>query len=273
MNENENVQTTQSEDITPQIEESNENDAQVGQDEALTPKEVTLTETDTTRDAVVSAQGTASEKADRANAFVSVQYNHKTRELSKDEAVNLIQKGMHTEVLRNKLEYLANVYKTDVNSLVNEMVSAPEKAHRKHLERLYGKDSADVEIGMKIYREKQSEEYKKMLNEYEKQASAEKEIKDVNSRLADEYLALKTELPNAPQYSELPDSVIIEAANGKRDLLSSYLCYLQKEKTKIEASQISQQVAKDASSKSMKSDGGDNINSHERSFLSGLWSK
>ncbi len=276
MEENENVQLEYSQDTIPDNTDENTTDVEDVAEKAVTPSGSEGDEENVMRDTSHSAQELVSEKSDEQKAFVSVQYNHKSRDLSKQEAIELIQKGMHTESLRTKLEYLADVYKTDINTLVDKMASMPEKEHREHLEKLYGKDSADVEIGMEIYRQKQSDQYKKIMterNSKEMKEAENKEIKSVNSRLADEYLVLKAELPNAPEYAKLPDSVIIEAANGKRDLLSSYLCHLNREKIKIDAAQKIQEAANNASTRSMKSAGSDNVNSQERSFLSGLWSK
>ncbi len=221
------------------------------------------------------AHSTVSSKKNVLEPFVSVQYNHKNRDFTKEEAINFIQKGMHTESLRNKLEYVAAAQGTDVNALVEKLVSAPENEHRRYLESLYGKDSMDVEIGMQIFREKQSENYKKIMAERENSIEIEnrkKEEKSVISRLANEYIMLKNEVPDAPEYSELPSEVIIEAAEGKRDLYSAYLRYMYKEKMKIDAAKKTQESAASASTGAMKS-GGDNSSAMDRNFLSGLWQK
>ena len=96
---------------------------------------------------------------------------------------------------------------------------------------------------------------------------------NLNLRLADEYMALKNEMPDAPEYSDLPDSVIIEAAKGNRDLFSAYLCYLYKERKKVEAAQKTQVAASMASSGKMAVDKGNEMTSSDRNFLLGLWSK
>ncbi len=275
MNENEqNVQTDALQSATADEYQETADDSKIGSDSEFTPNEPLITDKAIARDTEASAQSTVSEKAEAP--FVSVQYNHKNRDFTKDEAITLIQKGMHTESLRTKLEYLADYYNLDVNTLVDQLVNMPEAEYRTRLEKFYGKDSDEVNIGIQIYREKQSDGYKKIVADRENSEivkNQEKEIKSVNSRLADEYLMLKSEIPDAPDYAHLPDSVIIEAANGTRDLLSAYLCHLNREKIKIEAAKKSQEAAALASSKSMKSTLGDNINSQERSFLSGLWSK
>ncbi len=271
----ENVQSEISNDTADEIEFENTTDIDAVEKIAVTPNSEETDCEDVARDTEDTAQYSVSEKAENT-PFVSVQYNHKNKDLTKEEAVTLIQKGMHTESLRNKLEYLANYYSTDINTLVEQMVSTPENAYRARLEELYGKGSEDVEIGMGIYREKQSNEYKKILAERENsllEKQNEDKIINVNSRLAEEYLVLKREMPNAPDYKDLPDAVIIEAADGNRDLLSAYLCHLNREKTKIDAAKKAYEAANNASSKSMKSTSSDNKNSQERSFLSGLWSK
>lgn len=276
MDDTRDVQNTDLQDTIPENNQEEAVDIDNAESELVTPDLVTEAEENIARDTENVARDSVSDTDDAPKPFVSVQYNHKNRDFTKDEAIKFIQKGMHTESLRNKLEYVASIQGVDVNTLVERIVSAPEKAHREHLERMYGKGSKDVEIGMQIYREKQSEEYKKIMAERENSIEIkQKEIerKSVNSRLADEYITLKNEMPDAPQYSQLPDSVIIEAAEGKRDLYSAYLCYLHKERTKIDAAKKSQESAASASMGAMKSNGGDEVSLVDKNFLSGLWEK
>ncbi|MBR6502283.1 MAG: hypothetical protein IKT42_02465 [Clostridia bacterium] len=263
MNENYDVQEFEEKDTILDDSSEKENDFD-DIDEIITPDE--------------ESQYTENQQQDKENEstnepFVSVQYNHKNRDFTKEEAIQFIQKGMHTENLRTKLEYLAKSQGVDVNTLVDKIVTAPENEHRNRLEMLYGKDSENVEIGMAIFRQKQSEEYKKLMGEHEKSVEKQENIKNVNLRLADEYITLKTEIPNAPQYSELPDSVIIDAASGNRDLYSAYLHYLNKEKIKIEAANKTKEAANAASTGKMGTSSGNNLNSTERKFLSGLWQR
>ena len=221
----------------------------------------------------LDVQQSASEKPETNEPFISVQYNHKKRDFTKQEAINYKQKGMHTEALRTKLEYLAKKQGTDVNSIVERIVMAPENEYRRHLEEMYGKDSPDVEIGMAIYRERQSDDYKKMIGEHENSVREQKNTESINTRLANEYMTLKSEMPDAPDYSELPDSVIMDAAKGNRDLYSAYLHYLNKERMKIDAANKTSESANAASLGKMSTNDGGNMNSTDRKFLSGLWQK
>lgn len=277
MDENNSVQNTDVQDTIPENNQETQTDIELVEDTSVIPNRENPTEENVMRDTdYETAQKSVSEKPNVLEPFISVQYNHKNRDFTKEEAVKFIQKGMHTEALRAKLDYIATLNGTDVNSLVEKIVSMPEKNYKRHLEELYGKGSEEVEIGMKIYREKQSEDYKKIIAERENSIiikNEELERQSVYSRLADEYLKLKSEIPEAPDYGALPDSVIIEAAEGKRDLYSAYLCYLHKEQTKIDAAKKTQQAATAASTGTMKSGSGENMSSADRNFLSGLWGR
>lgn len=274
MDEYYNVQGLDEQDTIPEVSSEEVTNIEDGEKCLITPDNDNSLSENIVRDAEdLKVQKSASEKVKASEPFVSVQYNHKNRDFTKEEAINFIQKGMHTEALRAKLEYLAKAQGTDVNSLVEKIVMAPETAYRIHLEQLYGKDSQDVEIGMAIYREKQNKEYKQLMAEHENNINEQKKTESVNSRLAEEYLVLKSEMPDVPDYSELPDSVIIEAAEGKRDLYSAYLHYLHKEKKEIDAAKKTQQAADTASSGRMGGNNADGVTSAERSFLSGLWER
>ena len=268
MDENYDVQDTDVQDTIPEMSVEDE-DTQNDEYNIDTPDDESLSEEGAARDTDDETQNSVSEKSGVTDPFISVRYNHKNQDLTREEAIQYIQKGMHTESLRAKLEYLAASQNTDVNTLVEKLVSAKENGYRKYLESMYGDGSPEVEIGMEIFRAKQTGDYKKIMSEKNEIAKNQ----SINSRLADEYITLKAEMPDAPDYNELPDSVIIEAAQGKRDLYDAYLRYLHKEKRKIDAAKHTQEAAAFASSGAMRGDSGENMNSSERNFLSGLWGK
>lgn len=271
MDENYNVQKADNQDTIPEYTSEENEDMENEERSVVTPDNDEPTEESVARDE--DAQAPSSEEKSASEPFVSVQYNHKNRNFTKEEAIKYIQKGMHTENLRAKLEYLAQRQGVDINTLVERMVSGHEMLYRDHLEKMFGKDSPDVDIGMQIYKQKQSDEYKKIMFESEADNQKHEKYENLNLRLADEYMTLKAEIPEAPEYSDLPDSVIIEAAEGKRDLFSAYLCYLYKEKKKVEAARESQMAASMASSGKMAVDAGNEMTSSDRNFLLGLWSK
>lgn len=273
MEENTNFLSDDAPDTIPEALGEEENIAN-DEEAYVTPNDSDQNCEDVMRDTEsLQTQRSVLENKTAEKPFVSVQYNHKLRDFTKEEAINFIQKGMHTEALREKLEYLAKTQGTDINSLVEKMITAPENAYKNYLESIYGEGHENVEIGMNIYREKRGDEYKKMMSEMENSVRKKEENENVNSRLAEQYIELKNEFPSAPEYCDLPDSVIVEAAQGKRDLYSAYLCYLHKEKQKIDAANKTQEAATNASSGKMSDNEGDVMSSADRGFLSGLWSK
>lgn len=269
-----NIQNIDFQDTTPEYNDDEQNNVDQSLEEGVIPNGENPTKENVVRDAEkLQTQESASDAEALTEPFITVQYNHKNRNFTKEEAVKLIQKGMHTESLRTKLEYLARKEKTDINSLVDKIISRPEVAYRSHLENLYGANSEEVEIGMKIYRQQQSEEYRKIIKDLENAKTYDDTKNSINSRLADEYLFLKEQIPDVPGYSDLPDSVILEAANGKRDLFSAYLCHLHKEQSKINAAKKAENAAAAASLGEMARSKNDFFTSSERDFIAGLWSK
>lgn len=273
MDENFNVQEADVLDTTPEYTPEEDENIESDDEGFVTPDDDLSAKENVVRNEDEEAQTSLLEKKEVSEPFISVQYNHKSKDFTKEEAIKYIQKGMHTESLRAKLECIAKEQGTDVNALVDKMLTGHEMLYKQHLEELYGKDSPDVEIGMQIYKQKQSGEYRKVTSESEKENIEEKKYENINSRLADEYITLKSEMPDAPEYCDLPDSVIIEAAEGKKDLFSAYLCHLYKEKRKIEAAQKTQTAANEASSGKMAVDNRNGMTSSDRNFLLGLWSK
>lgn len=280
MDENTNVQSLEGQGTTPEIQEEAPEVSEV-ENGATAPQEQQDNQDADARDEADNAASAESDNSVLENnvPFLTVHYNHEAKSLTQEEAILLAQRGMKydalgIEQLHKKLDYAATLSGTDVNSLIDGLIKAPEEAHRKHLVEMYGEDATeDIEIGMEIFRKKQGETYDKIVADRKaatQQQAAEKE-KGVQSRLADEYIELKREIPDAPDYAQLPDSVIIEAASGKRDLMSCYLRYLHKENQKINAALDTERAASKATAGSMSGDTTDAPSRVESALMSGLW--
>ena len=268
----ENVQNTEMQDAIPAEQETQQE--VIAEDTATTaPDEQPGTEDTTARDegTEVTPPESDLETAPAVSPFLSVQYNHEDRPLTREETVDLVQIGLHHKALHQKLDYAAAISGTDVNALIDNIIKAPEEAHRKHLEELYGEGSDDVEIGMEIFRKKQGENYDKIVADRASAAKAatEEQEKSTQSRLAEEYIELKREIPDVPEYSQLPDEVIVEAAKGKRDLMSCYLRYQHRENQKIAAANATAQEAAKASAGTMGTDTVEKPSSAD-AFIKGL---
>lgn len=276
MEENTNVQPEVEQGTTPDTEENGTPQAEAENTQTNTAPQGSGTgESEAARAAEGGPENSAAENVDtEPPPFMTVRYNHEDKNLTRDEAVTLAQKGMNYDKLHGKLDYLASLQGVDVDTLVKRLIEAPEAAHRKHLEELYGEDSADVEIGMNIFREKQSENYKKYVADRENAAKekTENEQKTIQTRLAEEFIELQREFPDVAEFKDLPDSVIREASDGKRDLVSCYLKFLHAENKKIKAAESAAAAAAKSSAGSMSGEG-EQISNEERQFLAGLWGK
>ena len=230
------------------------------------------TEPSETRD-----EGNHTDTGGAAAPFMTVRYNHEERDLTADEAKQYAQIGIkyeNTKAIYDKLDYAAALKGVTVDELVNELMTVPENEERQKLKDMYGDDEESVEIGMRIFREKRQADYQKVVDTRaaEAQKASEQTKENTRSRLADEYIALKAEIPEVPEYEKLPDSVIRDAASGKRDLLSAYLLWQRREEKQIAAAKETQQVASAASAGQMNTSE-DSDSSLSDIFSDGVWGR
>ena len=208
-----------------------------------------------TKSGTEPAQAPLSEESKQG--YMTVRYNHADRSLTEEEARRYAQMGMKyedTKSIYDRLDYGAALAGVSVDKFVDDIIAKPENEYRKQLEEMYGVGSQEVEIGMDVWRAKQKADYQKVIDDRkQREAQAEEQKKtDIRIRLADEYIELKREIPDVPEYENLPDSVIREAASGKRDLLSCYLRWERQENIKIEAAKKTEQAANNASAGQMQ---------------------
>ena len=96
MSENFDVQAIDTTDTIPEISMEETKGIENDENDIVTPNDRNLSDEDVMRDAEGRVvQRSASENV--SEPFVSVQYNHINRVFTKEEAINFIQKGMHTE--------------------------------------------------------------------------------------------------------------------------------------------------------------------------------
>ena len=275
MDETNEVLTEGSEPTTLDTEnqpEANENHTEGAEQTA----EGEQTEGESTEPAENNEEGNQTGIEEPAAPFMAVKYNHETRELTEEDARRYAQIGINYENTKksiyDKLDYAAALKGVTVDELVGELISGPEEEQRQKLKEMYGDDEDSIELGMRIFREQRNADYQKIIDNRTAEAErADEKVKnDTRSRLADEYIQLKAEIPEVPEYDKLPDSVIREAASGKRDLLSAYLLYQRKQEKQIEAAKITEKAAQSASTGQMKSDE-ENDSSLTAAFSSGVW--
>lgn len=168
--------------------------------------------------------------------FLSVVYNHKPKGLNRDEAVKYAQIGLKFEnsgiklekikPLFHKLDFLAAQQDEEVEGFIERLYSSAESDYEARLREKYGDDEQLLGDLMQLWREKSRGKYEKVIADRaaaEEKSAAQKQER-LEQRLAGEYAALKAEIPNAPEFSALPDEVKRAAAAGQ-ELIGAYLLY------------------------------------------------
>ncbi len=260
--DNENVQNTGTADAIPQETEQNQAEAADNTESGTPAEESPAEETAQTDDnsSEASADVTESELP-----FLSVQFNHETRNLDEKEAKEWAERGMH---YFNELNRIATLSDVTVPDLLKKMKSSLDDAERQRLVDKYGEDDTEsIEMGMRDYIRRQDEKLNAAnikRQEEEKTTNATRE-----AQIAEDYLALKNLIPDVESIDKLPKEVLKMVKNG-RDLVSAYLLNKEIENQRIIAANKKENEAAKSSTGSLhtnensKTDLGDE-------FAKGVW--
>ena len=213
--------------------------------------------------------GTAGESnAEGEVPFLEIQYNHEKRGLTREEAALLVQKGIHYEDTYNAIERFATLKGQTVKEFVNGLESAEDEAYRRGLVEKFGDDDETVDKLMELYginKEKTLTTARKSREQAEEQA-----LQSENTRIAEEFTAMKVDFPELTEFKSLPDSVKKAALSGM-PLEYAYLKHINSEQRKIEAAKVSRAKAAERSTGSMSTDDADT--QYGTQFLNALWQK
>lgn len=206
--------------------------------------------------------------------FMTVRYNHRSRALTKDEAVTLAQKGLYYDEklapVYAKLDYLAAQYGMTADAFAESLISSSEDKLRAELSERYD-DPEAVERMVELSRRERQEKYERLTAVRRASEKAAQNIRreSLERRLAREYRELKNEFPETESFAALPKGVK-ELAAGGMDLLSAYLRYRHSEEKRIAAYQRNSERARDASAGTAASY--ESEAPSDRAFIRGLWS-
>ena len=174
------------------------------------------------------------------------------------------------EKLHNKLDYLAALQDTTPDALIDGLTSAQEASYRAELSERFGADDeAIIEDMMALYRNKQKDKYEKVLADRkaaETHAAEEREV-NLNTRLAEEFSAMKADFPELTDFAALPDEVKRAAAGGV-SLEHAYLKHQHREAARSQAERESAEHAAKVSTGSMAGEADTNFVGD--AFLKGL---
>lgn len=215
-----------------------------------------------------NASGADDNGAKLAAPFLEIQYNHEKRNLTRDEAVTLAQKGIYYQDTYDTLERAATLKGQSVDEFLKGLETAQDEAYRQGLIEKFGDDNDTVEKMMELYNiNKQKTLDNAKAN---RKAAAQQEEQNINERLANEFVEMKNgDFPELTEFKDLPEEVKRAAFDGL-SLSHAYLKYMHNENKKIAAAKASQEAAAKKSTGSMASDKED-VNAQTNALLKGLW--
>lgn len=211
-------------------------------------EETTEVTTPDDESAAEGAQPETNTEQETASPFsLPVRFNHKSHQLTAEQATAYAQMGMKYEAeagLRDKLRRLASGTGKTVEEMVDMLTESQDKLLRQQLlERCNGdQEKADLLMEKEIARRNAA------YDEATRQriAADEKEEKDFTDRMAEQFVELQKEFPELEAFDSLPRSVVDLAAQKDISLLDAYLRHRLKEDRRVDQNRAAAAVASKA---------------------------
>ena len=203
---------------------------------------------------------------------IPVQFNHESRELTIEEAQQLAQKGLKFDELSpslEKLRYLAAVNGKNMPDMIDALLESQDKQlYQSILDECDGNES----LAKRLYEaEKSQRQTKYESRQKEEAAAAQKEKENLAKKLADEFMELRTEMPDIAEFKDIPQSVVDTAVKKGISLMDAYLRYQYTETKKTTAAKAAQENAAKRSVGSQADGIKENTDPTIDAMLAGVW--
>lgn len=166
-------------------------------------------------------QTVSDEAAQQQQGVLTVKFNHQTRSLSHDEAVQLAQKGLKYEAIEPMMNSLRQA--ATVRGIPMAQLAAEWQAH-----------AEAMRFSDAVRRCGGNEQTAVQLMRAEAAAAKRQSEASVTDRLAAEWMELQHAVPDVASIDDLPAEVLQAAAQGRHSLLDGYLRYQNAERIRIE---------------------------------------
>jgi len=184
--------------------------------------------------------------------FLTAKFNHKPRDLSREQTLAYAQMGMKREAEQptwDALAMLAAGRGQSVPEFVDSMVKREEKTLLDEKRRITGGNEEEAQKLFRVDMEARQSAYAERVRQaQEAEQQAEQSLTD---RLAAEYVQLREEIPNIGEFATIPQEVVDDAVRNDRHLYDAYLRYQHREGKKIEQNRAAQAAAAAASTGSL----------------------
>ncbi len=261
MNEESNVQNAELEATIPQENQEKPQDNSEENTPDTTPEGQEGTEEESARS---GNDGSSVAAEPEPEAFLPIRYNHSDINLTREEAANWAQKGMH---YFNKLDFVAAQSDITVEQLLDNLLSSIDDAKLRELKDQFGEDEGMINDLMEVFHSKQKEKYEKAVAD--RKNAVEEQNVNRNSQIAEEFNAMQQDFPELKSVDDIPASVL--KAAQKIPLAYAYLLHKHKENQKIVAAQEATAIATKATAGSMKSEAHDAETEADAAFMRGFW--
>lgn len=218
------------------------------------------------------------QNVDANENYLPVTFNHKSINLSREDATRYAQMGMKLEKLDpmlSKIDYLAAVNGKSRDEYIEGLLTSHDETLRKDLSERYGGDENAVNEMFEFTKTKNKKAYEDMIARQKAQEEADDKNarESTETRLAAEFAELVREFPDlaGKQFKDLPAGVRKAGYDGN-SLLAAYLFHKHNEDKKAAAAAETAAKQNKASVGSMNSEV-DSASKDEQSFLNGLWGR
>lgn len=271
MENNTNVMT----ETTPQEEALQTNEATVEVAENTTDNTTVESEENTPNENTTEqteAQGNGSEAETvppTPAPTVSIRFNHRTEELSLEDAAIWAQKGKAAESSMAKMRYLAASMGKGVNEVLSFLIDANDKKRKAELLEEVGGNEAAAEELLATRTAKIQKAVEDMIAS--EKAEQERDEQDLSDRLAKDFGELSQEVPEFKAINDVPKAVVNEAIKKNISLYDAYLRYERKQKQSVEKAQKQAESIKQSTNGSLSSAEKASGTQDFSAFNSGVW--
>lgn len=214
----------------------------------------------------IETPDTTPQVQESADSDITVRFNHEDRVLTRDEAINLAQKGLKLDKLQpllDELSYLAAIRGKTPIETVKEYIALDEAVYKNQLISEYGEDTKVIDAMMEKYKTENLSKRAQYVDEDRQQA----EKKEFSEKIAEEFSELKGECPEIDSLDKIPVAVLKEAKT--QNLLNAYLRYKNRQEKLIALNNQTRKANKEALVGEL-SGGGEHFDTLLMAFLKGL---
>lgn len=207
-----------------------------------------------------------------ATPYMSLRYNHETKELTQAEAVDYVQRAMYSEPIISDLRLLAaQSGAKNISEFVKNLRQNADNMRREELKEQLAVDASPELLETILEAENAKIKQAAGIIEQEEKKTLNNIFQDDNERLAAQFIELNSEFPNIKEFKDVPATVLQIASKNNISLLDAQLRFLHSENKKIKESEQTSSAAAETSAGSAISSDTNQISPEIEAMRRGVW--